>query len=237
MFQSLSEIAQTYDISAKAVGEALYILGIRDSEHPIQKGFPYEQSITHGIAKPIEDKKGEVHYFHYDIGPIKEEFEKVVASRKKARTQQQERRESGQILQEGLIQIEDLLPFLSDSKEQARLIQIKAEVAALQSHLLNTNIDLALPLDEKAKALLERLRIWRREEARKEERPAFSILGNTVLHYLAYYQPHKEEELLDIKGFGEKKMKAYGQSLLREIVRTYGPTAVLIRTRSRSLLS
>ncbi len=218
MFQSLSEIAQRYDISAKAVGEALYVLGIRDSEHPIQKGLPFEQSITHGIAKPIENKRGEVCCFHYDIEPLKEEFEKVLISRQKARTQQQERRDSGKILQEGLTRIDDLLSFLSDSKEQARLNQIKAEIAALQSHLLNTDIDLALPLDKRGKALLERLRIWRKEEAKKEERPAFSILGNTVLHYLAYYQPHDDEELLSIKGIGEKKMVAYGQSLLREIV-------------------
>lgn len=218
MFKSLSEIAQTYDISAKAVGEALYILGIRDSEHPIQKGFPFDQSITHGIAKPIENRQGEVHCFHYDIEPLKEEFENVLSSRQKNRTQQQKRHDSGKILQEGLTRIDDLLSFLSDSKEQARLIQIKAELTALQTHLLNTDIDLALPLDKKAKALLERLRIWRREEAKKEERPAFSILGNTVLHYLAYYQPHDEMELLSIKGIGEKKMVDYGQSLLREIV-------------------
>lgn len=217
MFQSMSEIAEAYDVSAKAVGQALYVLGIRNPEHPVQKGFPHEQYITHGIAQPMENKQGEIRYYHYNIETLKDEFEKVLAGRQKANVKHREKRDSGHILQEGLTKIEALLSSLPNQEKQPVVKLIREELATLQSHLINTDINLALPLDEKAKALLEKLKQWRKEEAVEQDKPAFTILGNAVLHYLAYYQPHDEEELLDIKGIGEKKAALYGKAVLKII--------------------
>ncbi len=221
MFESMSEIAEHYDVSAKAVGEALYVLGIRDPEHTVQKGFPHEQYITHGIALPVENKQGEVRYFHYNIDAVKEEFEKVLTLRQKAKMIRQKKHDSAHILQEGLAKIETLLGSLSDHNDQPEFKQIKIELSTLRSHLIATNIDLALPLDAKAKTLLEQLQKWRKKEASKQDKPAFTILGNTVLHYLAYYQPNDENELLGIKGIGEKKETAYGIALLKIIAEVH----------------
>ena len=77
MFQTMTQIAKTYDIDAKTVGKLLYKLKIRDPQHPIEKGFPFEQAITHGIAKAYEARSGET-YYRYNIVPVKEEFEKLL---------------------------------------------------------------------------------------------------------------------------------------------------------------
>ncbi|WP_345974008.1 hypothetical protein [Sulfurimonas sp. HSL3-7] len=79
MFQTMTQIGKEYNIDAKTVGKLLYKLKIRDANHSKQKGFPYEQAITHGIAKAFEGRSGET-YYRYNIGPIKEEFEKLLAT-------------------------------------------------------------------------------------------------------------------------------------------------------------
>ena len=78
MFKTMTQIGKEYDIDAKEVGKALYRLKIRDADHPVQKGFPFEQAITHGIAKLYEGRSGEA-YYRYNIDPVKEEFERLIA--------------------------------------------------------------------------------------------------------------------------------------------------------------
>ncbi|WP_345985233.1 hypothetical protein WCX49_11550 [Sulfurimonas sp. HSL-1656] len=74
MYQTMTQIGRTYGVDAKSVGKILYLLKIRDPEHPEQKGFPYEQAVVHGIAKAYTGRTGEP-YYRYDIERIKEEFE------------------------------------------------------------------------------------------------------------------------------------------------------------------
>ncbi len=77
MFQTMTQIGNEYNIDAKTVGKLLYTLKIRDPNHAQQKGFPFEQAITHGIAKGYEGRGGE-NYYRYDIEAVKAEFEKLV---------------------------------------------------------------------------------------------------------------------------------------------------------------
>lgn len=74
MFQTMTQIGKTYGIDAKTVGKILYEMNLRDAKHPEQKGFPFEQTVTHGIAKAFTGRSGE-RYYKYDIERIKEEFE------------------------------------------------------------------------------------------------------------------------------------------------------------------
>ena len=74
MYQTMTQIGKTYGVDAKIVGKILYVLKIRDPEHPEQKGFPYEQAVVHGIAKAYTGRTGEP-YYRYDIERIREEFE------------------------------------------------------------------------------------------------------------------------------------------------------------------
>ncbi|MEJ2501482.1 MAG: hypothetical protein P8Y65_10265 [Campylobacterales bacterium] len=78
MYQTMTQIGKTYGVDAKTVGQILYELNIRDKNHPEQKGFPYEQAVTHGIAKAYTGRTGDV-YYRYDIERIKEEFEQRLA--------------------------------------------------------------------------------------------------------------------------------------------------------------
>ena len=79
MFQTMTQIGKDYSIDAKTVGKFLYKLKIRDGDHTVQKGFPFEQAITHGIAKAYEGRGGET-YYRYNIEAIKEEFDKLAAA-------------------------------------------------------------------------------------------------------------------------------------------------------------
>jgi len=78
MFQTMTQIGNLYSTDAKSIGKILYDLKIRDYDHPEQKGFPYEQAITHGIAKAFSGRTGET-FYKYDISSIKEEVEKRIA--------------------------------------------------------------------------------------------------------------------------------------------------------------
>ena len=79
MFETMTQIGNRYNIEAKEVGKLLYTLKIRDVKHPTQKGFPFEQAITHGIAKLYEGRSGDT-YYRYNIEPIKEEFERLLSA-------------------------------------------------------------------------------------------------------------------------------------------------------------
>lgn len=79
MFQTMTQIGKDYNIDAKTVGKFLYKLKIRDANHAEQKGFPFEQAITHGIAKAYEGRSGEM-YYRYNIDTVKDEFEKLVTA-------------------------------------------------------------------------------------------------------------------------------------------------------------
>lgn len=78
MYQTMTQIGNSYDVDAKTVGKILYALNIRDANHPEQKGFPFEQAVTHGIAKAYTGRTGDK-YYRYDIERIKEEFEAELA--------------------------------------------------------------------------------------------------------------------------------------------------------------
>ena len=78
MYQTMTQIGNSYGVDAKTVGRILYTLKIRDENHPEQKGFPFEQAVTHGIAKAYTGRTGDK-YYRYDIERIKEEFEVEVA--------------------------------------------------------------------------------------------------------------------------------------------------------------
>ena len=79
MFQTMTQIGKDYNIEAKIVGKFLYKLKIRDGNHAVQKGFPFEQAITHGIAKVYEGRGGDS-YYRYNIEAVKDEFEKLVTT-------------------------------------------------------------------------------------------------------------------------------------------------------------
>ena len=69
-----------------------------------------------------------------------------------------------------------------------------------------------------ANTIYERLRRWRRERAREIRRPAYFVLSNAHLEYLALACPTTAEELANCPGLGPKRLAEYGESLL-EVLR------------------
>ena len=139
MFQTMTQIGSDYDIDAKTVGKLLYMLKIRDANHPKQKGFPFEQAITHGIAKAFEGRSGEL-YYRYNIQPIKKEFEKLAATlperpapESAAGTQP---RADGSI-ESKLQQMLSLLNSVLETGEIDRLYRLKADIADIYALLPN----------------------------------------------------------------------------------------------------
>lgn len=63
--------------------------------------------------------------------------------------------------------------------------------------------------------ILERLKIWRSEQARKEGLSPFMVAHNAVLEAVATAKPKDLKGLKRIKGMGEKKLEKYGEEMLR----------------------
>jgi len=62
--------------------------------------------------------------------------------------------------------------------------------------------------------LFERLRELRREFAEKEKVPPYVIFSDATLREMSAALPQDENELLQIKGIGERKLEAYGADFL-----------------------
>ncbi len=73
----------------------------------------------------------------------------------------------------------------------------------------------AKPLTGAAAALEERLRAWRKEEARKLGQPAYCVFPDRTLRLLAEDRPSSEEDLLAVSGFGQAKLGKFGAAVLR----------------------
>lgn len=66
-------------------------------------------------------------------------------------------------------------------------------------------------------ALLQHMRVWRREFARRRGVPAFMILNDAALADLCRREPGTIEELLAVSGIGEKKAQSFGSEILAEL--------------------
>ena len=68
--------------------------------------------------------------------------------------------------------------------------------------------------------LFEKLRILRRQIADKRDVPAYIIFGDVSLQEMSYYFPTNEDDLINIKGVGEQKLKDFG-NLFLEVIKEY----------------
>jgi ATP-dependent DNA helicase RecQ len=63
-------------------------------------------------------------------------------------------------------------------------------------------------------ALLERLKTWRREEARRKGLPSYVVFHDRTLEELAAIHPRDRAGLEQVRGIGPAKLEAYGEALL-----------------------
>jgi ATP-dependent DNA helicase RecQ len=67
--------------------------------------------------------------------------------------------------------------------------------------------------------LREYLREWRRNTARAQGTAAFIVMHDASLNALCQKQPRSLSELLEVSGFGERKVELYGQQILDALKR------------------
>jgi superfamily II DNA helicase RecQ len=67
--------------------------------------------------------------------------------------------------------------------------------------------------------VVEALRTWRSDEARRQRIPAYCVMHDRTLLTVAATTPQNEQELLSIKGIGPTLIRKYGESLL-ELLKT-----------------
>jgi DNA topoisomerase-3 len=68
--------------------------------------------------------------------------------------------------------------------------------------------------------LVEALREWRRDEARRRQIPAYRIFNDRDLDDLARARPHDEQTLLRVRGMGPKRVSDFGAAILDVVRRT-----------------
>lgn len=65
--------------------------------------------------------------------------------------------------------------------------------------------------------IIQKLKSWREERARREKIEPFRVLSNSAIEEIAEMMPRTREELLRVKGIKERKFEKYGREIL-EIV-------------------
>ena len=101
------------------------------------------------------------------------------------------------------------LDRLGYDRAEARLIAI-----ALGAILTSEGLRLQSP---DAQVRIESLREWRKARARREGFAAYRIFSNQTLLELAEKNPLTIEDLRKVKGFGSKRIEAFGAGLIHHL--------------------
>ena len=139
-----------------------------------------------------------------------------------------------EVLQEFMIEVElkqrlfnylithefDMREFLSYKYKLLALgekLELKSYIAFVKN-LSQLTQKQETPKDLELDYLYQKLKTWRKAQAEEEKLPAFCIFSNQVLENIVKKRPQIKEELLNIKGFGEKKFEKYGKQILEIIL-------------------
>ena len=76
------------------------------------------------------------------------------------------------------------------------------------------NKDKQIDLDEEDNEIFEILREWRTNIAKEENLPAYMVLTNKALIYMAHFKPQSIDALLEMHGIGPAKAEKYGKDIL-----------------------
>lgn len=139
-----------------------------------------------------------------------------------------------EVLQEFMIEVElkqrlfnylithefDMREFLSYKYKLLALgekLELKSYIAFVKN-LSQLTQKQETPKDLELDDLYQKLKTWRKAQAEEEKLPAFCIFSNQVLEGIVKKRPQIKEELLNIKGFDEKKFEKYGKQILEIIL-------------------
>jgi ATP-dependent DNA helicase RecQ len=104
---------------------------------------------------------------------------------------------------------------LGDADEIGKPSALAQErLPAPAEHDLTHAVAAGTPRDGVDRALFERLKRWRGEQARRQRVPAYVVLHNSHLEEIAARKPQSIHELGSIKGVGLRRAARYGEELL-----------------------
>ena len=110
-----------------------------------------------------------------------------------------------------LLQTGEQYPLLELTVKSRAVLRGEERVMLIQSENAKEALSEALPHEA---GLLEILKNLRREIAEREHVPAYIVFSDATLLELATYLPLTLEDLRRISGFGEVKLKRYGEEFL-----------------------
>lgn len=62
--------------------------------------------------------------------------------------------------------------------------------------------------------ILDALKLWRSERAKEDKIAPYMIATNSELFSIAKFKPAQKEELIELKGFGVKKIEKFGAEII-----------------------
>ena len=72
-------------------------------------------------------------------------------------------------------------------------------------------------IEEKNDSLIERLKNYRLTKAKEKNLPPYYVFNDETLNEIISIKPQTIDELLTVKGFGQKKCEWYGNDILQII--------------------
>lgn len=93
----------------------------------------------------------------------------------------------------------------TDGKEKGRLLPFQSRRVQLLSYYSEAGYQ---------EEVFEQLKQWRRDRSREEGKSAYIVASNRMLHMLATFLPRTREELMELPGMGENRLRAYGEGIL-----------------------
>lgn len=89
---------------------------------------------------------------------------------------------------------------------ETRSLMIASNVILLSKNLVSEDPD--------CQTRIEKLKTWRREKSAADATAAFRVLSNRTLLEIAKRNPKNMEELLEVRGVGNKKRASLGEEIL-----------------------
>jgi ATP-dependent DNA helicase RecQ len=112
----------------------------------------------------------------------------------------------------------DWFPKAAPAKPPAREVGAAAKAPASSGSRQQPLPQIPAP-SQFERELREYLREWRQMVAHEQRVPAFVVMYDTSLEDLCRKQPRSVSELFHVRGFGERKIKSYGQQIVEALNR------------------
>jgi ATP-dependent DNA helicase RecQ len=120
---------------------------------------------------------------------------------------------------------DDKYPVLTLTDEAVRILKGEKKV---MMQIVKATDTAEADYDE---TLFQELRQLRKELALAEGLPPYVIFSDATLKELCRFVPHSEQEMLEVKGIGERRMEQYGEQFLKILAQYEQSQAIPVQTK------